>query len=149
VILEDDESDTLDPEAAAFGLSKLTNPSGYKLWHNVEEQRSVDKDLCPFPPLKQEGLALTPTPAQDQPHSCHHSSRSLQDQINQYSNNRTRPSASKEPTPHTLPTLLGKNDEGESEEENLSKLKKDLLLAFEEQEKSLSALAPAPSSPRL
>jgi len=34
--------------------------------------------------------------------------------------------------PYTLPTSLGKNDKGRSEEEKLSKLKIDLLLAFEE-----------------
>jgi hypothetical protein len=33
---------------------------------------------------------------------------------------------------YTLPTSLGKNSEEGSEEENLSELKKDLLLAFEE-----------------
>jgi hypothetical protein len=31
VILENNESDTPDPEAAAFRLSKLTDPSGYEL----------------------------------------------------------------------------------------------------------------------
>ena len=61
------------------------------------------------------------------------------------------PSTSAEPTPYTLPASLSKNSKGESEEENASKLEKDLLLAFEEQDKLLSALAlaPAPSSPRL
>jgi hypothetical protein len=58
-------------------------------------------------------------------------------------------SVSKELTPHTLPASLSKNGKGGSKEENVSKLKKDLLLAFEEQDKLLSALAPAPSSPRL
>jgi hypothetical protein len=82
VILEDDEPDTPDPEAATvsdFGLSKPTNPSGYELRYDAKDQRLVNKGLCPFPPLEQEGLALTPTPAQDQPHSCHHSPGSLQD----------------------------------------------------------------------
>jgi len=59
------------------------------------------------------------------------------------------PSTSAEPTPYTLPASLSKNSKGESEEENASKLEKDLLLAFEEQDKLLSALAPALSSPRL
>jgi len=154
VILEDDESDTPDPEAAtvsAFGLSKPTDPSGHELWYDIKDQRSVDKDICPFPPPEQEGLASTPVPAQDQPHSCHHSPGSSQDQIDQHGNDRTRPSTSEEPTPHTLPASLGKNGEGGSEEEKLSELEMDLLLAFEEQDKLLSTLAssPAPSSPRL
>ena len=53
--------------------------------------------------------------------------------------------------PYTLPTSLGKNDKGRSEEEKLSKLKIDLLLAFEEQDKLLSILVSAltPSSLRL
>lgn len=67
MILEDNKLDTPDAEAAtvsAFGLSKLTNPSGYELCYNIADQR-VNEDLYPFPPPKQEGLALTPTPAQD------------------------------------------------------------------------------------
>jgi hypothetical protein len=150
VILEDDESDTPDPEAAAvsaFGLGKPTDPSGHELWY--EDQRFVDEDLCPFPPLEQEGLASTPTPAQDQLHSCHYSPGSSQDQINQHGNDRTRPSVSEEPTPYTLPASLGKNGRGGSEEENVSELENDLLPAFNEQDKSLSSSALAPSSPRL
>jgi hypothetical protein len=121
VILEDNESDTPDPEAAtvsAFGPSKPTDPSGHRLWYDVEDQRFIDKDLCPFPPLEQEGLASTPTPAKDQPHSCHHSPGLSQGQVGQHGRGRTMPSASEEPTPHTLPALLSKNSEGESEEEN-------------------------------
>jgi hypothetical protein len=34
--------------------------------------------------------------------------------------------------PYTLPALLNKNSKGGSEEENVSKLKKNLLLAFKE-----------------
>jgi hypothetical protein len=51
--------------------------------------------------------------------------------------------------PYTLYTLLSKNNKGGSKEENLSKLKKDLLLAFKEQDKLLLALAPTPSSLQL
>ena len=42
---------------------------------------------------------------------------------------------------YTLLALLSKNSKGESKEENVFKLKKDLILAFEEQDKLLSALA--------
>jgi hypothetical protein len=42
---------------------------------------------------------------------------------------------------YTLLALLSKNNKGKSKEENVFKLKKDLLLAFEEQDKLLSALA--------
>jgi len=34
--------------------------------------------------------------------------------------------------PYTLPTSLSKNSKGGSKEENVSKLEKDLFLAFEE-----------------
>jgi hypothetical protein len=42
---------------------------------------------------------------------------------------------------YTLLALLSMNNKGESKEENVFKLKKDLLLAFEEQDKLLLALA--------
>jgi len=43
--------------------------------------------------------------------------------------------------PYTLHALLSKNSKGGSKEETLFKLKKDLLLAFEEQDKLLLASA--------
>jgi hypothetical protein len=135
VILED-ESDT--PELEAFRLSEPTDPSGHELQYDVEDQRFVDEGLRPLPLLEQEGSVSTPTPtpAPDQPR---HSQRSSQDQISQHGNDRTMPSASEEPKPYTLP----------ASSENVSELEKDLLLAFEEQDKLLSALVPTPSSPRL
>jgi hypothetical protein len=51
--------------------------------------------------------------------------------------------------PYTLYTSLNKNGKGGSKEENLFKLKKDLLLTFKEQDKLLLVLAPTFSSPRL
>ena len=50
--------------------------------------------------------------------------------------------------PYTLPASLNKNSKGESKKENISELEKDLLLAFEEQDKLLSALASTLNSPR-
>ena len=50
-------------------------------------------------------------------------------------------SASEKLMLYTLLALLSKNSKGESKEENVFKLKKDLILAFEEQDKLLSALA--------
>jgi hypothetical protein len=58
------------------------------------------------------------------------------------------PSASEELTLYTLLTSLSKNNKGENKEENVSKLKKDLLLAFKEQDKLLLALALTLSSLR-
>ena len=73
----------------------------------------------------------------------------LGDPILDTSGSRLNPSASEESTPYTLPASLSKNGEGGSKEENASKLKKDLFLAFKEQDKLMLALAPTPSSPRL
>jgi hypothetical protein len=58
-------------------------------------------------------------------------------------------SAFEELTPYTLLTSLSKNSKGGGKEENVFKLKKDLLLAFKEQDKLLLALAFTPSSSRL
>jgi hypothetical protein len=58
-------------------------------------------------------------------------------------------SAFEELTPYTLLTLLSKNSKGGGKEENVFKFKKDLLLAFKEQDKLLLALAFTPSSSRL
>jgi hypothetical protein len=51
--------------------------------------------------------------------------------------------------PYTLYALLSKNSKGKSKEETLFKLKKDLLLAFEEQDKLSLASALTLSSLRL
>jgi hypothetical protein len=71
VILEDDESNTPDPKAAAisasidasadsaFELGKPIDPSGHEAWYDIEDDPFVDEDLRPFPPLEQEGLAST------------------------------------------------------------------------------------------
>jgi hypothetical protein len=48
--------------------------------------------------------------------------------------------------PHSLPKPLDKDGRGGSKE-NVSKLEKDMLLAFEEQEKSLLATAPSSLQP--
>lgn len=82
MILEDDESDTSDPEAIAvfasvdtnidfaFELSKSINLFRHEVWYNVENNHFVDKNLCSFPLLKQKGL--TSMLAQGQSHSCYH-----------------------------------------------------------------------------
>ena len=64
MILEDDESDTPthNPEATTEP-SKPTDPSSHGLWCDIEDGGYVDDDLCPIPPLEQEDLASTPTPA--------------------------------------------------------------------------------------
>jgi hypothetical protein len=58
--------------------------------------------------------------------------------MNQHSHNRTAPSVYDEPIPHSLPASLVENNRERSEEENVSELEKDLLLAFKKQDKSLS-----------
>jgi len=155
VILEDDESNTPDSEAAAaaasvdtgadsaFELSKAINSSGHGAWYDVEDDRFVDNDLRPFSPLELEDLASTL--AWGQPHSCYHSSGPSHDRINQHDGDGNTQCTSEEPGPQTLPQPLDEDGGGESGE-NVSELEIDMLLAFEEQEKSSSATAP--SSPR-
>jgi hypothetical protein len=90
---------------------------------------------------------LASTPAQGQPHSRHHPSRTSYSQINQYGDDGTTGGALAEPVSYTLPQPLDENGGG-GREKNVSGLEKDLLLAFEEQEKSSSAPAPSSSRPR-
>ena len=130
MILEDDESDTPNPEAAAvsasvdagansaFELSKPIDPSGHEAWYDVEDDRFVDEDLCPFPPLEQEGLASTL--AQGQPHSRYHSPGPSHDWINQHYDDGNTQRTSEEPRPLTLPKPLDEGGGGESEEMSLN-----------------------------
>jgi hypothetical protein len=160
VILEDDESDIPEPEPEAtavsasvdagadpaFDLSKPVYPSSHEAWWDVEDGCYIDDDLRPISLLEQEGLASTP----DQPHSCYHSPRPSLDPINQHdnsdgdNNNETMRGTSDEPASHIIILQpLDENSEG-GNDKNASKLEISMQLAFEEQEKSLSA--PAPSS---
>jgi hypothetical protein len=135
VILEDDKSNTPTHNSeATTEPSKPTHPSSYELWWDIEDGGYVDDDLHPISPLEQEDLASTPTPAQCQPHSLHHSPRLSQDQINQ-DNEEIIQRTSEEPDPNSLSTPLDQNSRAGSEEKTISELEKDLLLAFEEQEK--------------
>lgn len=94
-------------------------------------------------PLEQEDLASTP--AQDQPRSYHHFPGPSQDQIDPCDNDGTTRSASEEPAAYSPPAPLGEEG-GEGRDENVCELEKDMLLAFEEQEKSSAATSL--SSPR-
>lgn len=146
VVLENNESDTPVPEATALSVSVdagVNPPSEVRKgrWWDVEDECYINDDLRPIPPLEQEGLASTPM--QGQPYSYYHPPGSSQDQISQYGDSGTTGGVLDEAAPHTLPQPLGENGRGGSDE-NASELEKDMLLAFEEQEKSSSA--PTPSS---
>jgi hypothetical protein len=155
VILEDDEPNTPDLEAAAvsalvdavadsaFRLSKPIDPSDHEAWYDVEASCYVDKELPPGLEPEQEGLAAS-TPIHNHSHSRFHSLRPSHDRIGQYDDGGNAQRTLEEPAPHSLPKLLDK-DGGVGNEENVSELERDMLLAFEEQEE-LSAIAS--SSPR-
>jgi hypothetical protein len=157
VILEDDESNTPDPEAAAvsalvdadadsaFGLSKSIDLSDYKAWYDVEASCYVDEELPPGLEPEQEGLAAS-TLVHDHGHSRYHSPRPSHDRIGQHDNDGNTQRTSKELTPYSLPKPLDEEGGGGSEE-NVSELERDMLLAFEEQEKSSSATAPSSARP--
>jgi hypothetical protein len=157
VILEDDESNTPDPEAAAvsasvdagadsaFGLSKPIDPSDHEALYDVEAGCYVDEELPPGLEPGQEGLAAS-TPVHDHGHSRYHSPRPSHDGIGQRDDDGNTQRTSKEPAPHSLPKPLDEEGGGGSEE-NVSELERDMLLAFEEQEKSSSATAPSSARP--
>jgi hypothetical protein len=156
VILKDDEPDTPDPDAAAvsasvdtgadfaFALSKPIDPSNHEAWYDVEAGCYVDEELPPGLEPRQEGLAAS-TPVHDHGHSRYHSPGPSHDQIGQYNSDGNTQRTSEEPAPHSLPKPLDE-DGGGGSGEIVSELERDMLLAFEEQEKS--SLAPTPSSPQ-
>jgi hypothetical protein len=156
VILEDDEPDTPDPEAAAvsasvdagadsaFELSKPIDPSDHEAWYDVEAGCYVEEEL-PLG-LEPEQECLASTPVHDHSHSRYHSPRPLHDWIGQYDDDGNTQRTSEEPAPHSLPKPLDE-DGGGGSEENVSELERDMLLAFEEQEKSSSATAPSSPQP--
>jgi hypothetical protein len=151
VILEDDEPDTpssVDAGAdSAFELSKPIDPSDHEAWYDVEAGCYVEEELPPGLEPEQEGLAAS-TPVHDHGHSRYHSPRPLHDWIGQYDDDGNTQRTSEEPAPHSLPKPLDE-DGGGGSEENVSELERDMLLAFEEQEKSSSATAPSsPQPPR-
>jgi hypothetical protein len=127
-----------DPE-----LCKPIILSSPERWYNVEASCYVDEE--PLEPKGQEGLAAS-TPAHDHSHSLHHSPRPPHHQIGQHNNNENTRSTSEELAPHSLPKPLDKDGRGDSSE-NVSDLERDMLLAFEEQEKSSSATALSSSHP--
>jgi hypothetical protein len=113
VILKDDRSDTLNPEAAAvsalvdsgtdsaFGLSKPIDRSDHEAWYDVEAGCYVDEELPPGLEPEQEGLAAS-TPVHDHGHSRYHSPRPSHDRIGQYDGDGITQRTSEEPRPHTL-----------------------------------------------
>ena len=121
-----------DPE-----LCKPIIPSSPERWYDVEAGCYVEEPLLGLEPKAQEGLAAS-TPTHDHGHSLHHSPRPPHHQIGQHDNDKNTQSTSEEPAPHSLPKPLDEDGGGESGE-NVSDLERDMLLAFEEQEKSSSA----------
>lgn len=150
MILEDNELDTPDPEAAIVSLSVDTGadpPSepNKGQWWDVEDECYVDDDLCLVSPLEQKGLAFISAPGQ--PLSRYYLHVSSLDKINQHGDDVTTGGASDEPASHALLTPLDENVGEESDE--ASELENDLLLAFEEQGKSSSVAAPSSPRPHL
>jgi hypothetical protein len=121
-------------------LCKPIIPSSPERWYDVEAGCYVDEEpLLGLKPKGQEGSAAS-TPAHDRGHSLHHSPRPPHHQIGQHDNDKNTQSTSEEPAPHSLPKPLDEDGGGDSGE-NVSDLERDMLLTFEEQEKSSSATA--------
>jgi hypothetical protein len=123
-------------------LSKPIVSSSPERWYDVEAGCYVEEE--PLPGLESEGqegsAASTPAHDHDHGHSHHHFPGPPYNQIGQHDDRNTQ-RTSEEPAPYSLPKLLGEDSEGGSGE-NVSDLERDMLLAFEEQEKSSSATAP-------
>jgi hypothetical protein len=144
VILEDNEPDPPNPEAAAvsplvdagansvFRLSKLIDPFNHEAWYDVEAGCYVDEELPLGLEHKQESLAAS-TPVYNHSHSRYHSLKPLRDWIGQYGDgdDGNTQCTLEEPAPHSLPKPLDEEGGGRSEE-NVSELERDMLLAFEE-----------------
>jgi hypothetical protein len=149
VILEDDEPDTpASVDASADSTSKLSkpiDPSDHEAWYDVKAGCYVEEELPLGLEPEKEGLAAS-TPVHDHGHSRYHSPRPLHDWISQYNDDGNTQRTSEESAPHSLPKPLDEDGGGESGE-NVSELERDMLLAFEEQEKSSSATAPSSACP--
>ena len=144
MILEDDKRDTPDPEAAAvsasvdagtdfaFELSKSIVLSSPGRWYDVEAGCYIDEEpSLGLETEEQRGPAVS-TPTHSHHHSPHHSPGPSNHQISQHDDGRDAQRA--------LEELLHEDSRGESGEK-VSQLEVDMLLAFEEQEKSSSAIA--------
>jgi hypothetical protein len=124
-----------DPE-----LCKPIIPSSPERWYDVDAGCYVDEEpLLGLEPKGQEGSAAS-TPAHDHGHSLYYSPRPPHHQIGLHDNDKNTQSTLEEPAPHSLPKPLDEDGGGDSGE-NVSDLERDMLLAFEEQEKSSSATA--------
>lgn len=156
MVLADNEPDTpsplADPEAASHSaavnagpvpaseLSKPADPPGPEAWWDVEDACFVDEDLHPLPTLELEGSESALAPIQS---NSRHSPGRSQEQTNAYGDDSATRSASEEPAPRPLPTLLEKNG-GSGSREDASDLERNIQMASEEQ---VELLAASPSSP--
>ena len=121
-------------------LSKPIVSSSPERWYDVEAGCYVDEEpILGLEPEGQEGSAAS-TLVHDHSHSLHHSPRPPHHQIGQHDSDKNTQSTSEEPAPHSLPKPLDEDSGGDSGE-NVSDLERDMLLAFEEQDKPSSATA--------
>ena len=129
---------------SAFELSKPIDLSNHEACYDVEDDCCFDEEPPPSLEPEQEGL-VTSTPIHDHSHSRYYSPGPPHDQIGQYDDDGNTQHTLEEPAHHSLPKLLDE-DSGGGSDDNVTELERDMLLAFEEQEKS-SSVSP-PSSPR-
>ena len=124
-----------DPE-----LRKPIIPSSTERWYDVDAGCYIDDEpLIGLEPRGQKGSAAS-TLVHDHSHSLHHSPRPPHHQIGQHDNNKITQSISEEPAPRSLPKPLDVDGGGDGGK-NVSDLERDMLMAFEEQEKSSSTTA--------
>ncbi|KAH8797657.1 hypothetical protein F5884DRAFT_759015 [Xylogone sp. PMI_703] len=119
-------------------------PIGPRCMYDVEDNRYVDGNGRPIPQLQPDSPTSTSMLAENIHCSRYCSSPLSQEHIKPDSNGKTIPDIFDDQTPESLCAHMEKMNKEESKEECTKELERDMLLAFEELEKSSSA-APEPS----
>ncbi|RFU27460.1 hypothetical protein B7463_g8859, partial [Scytalidium lignicola] len=123
------------------------NTSNYRVADTSADEpghRYVDGDGRPIPQLQLDGSISTSILAQNSHYSRYRPPQLPQEQINPGNNDNTSPSISDDQTLESSCAHAEKKNEEDRERKHMNELERDMLLAFEELEKSSSA-TPEPS----
>ncbi|RFU24059.1 hypothetical protein B7463_g12280, partial [Scytalidium lignicola] len=132
VILEDDDPDTFNYRVTDISVDEpgqQISLSTEDVWYDVEDNRYVDGNGRPIPQFQLDGLTSASIPSQNSHCSRDRSPQLSQEQINPDGNDKTIPSISDDQMPESSCAHVRRGEE----------LERDMLLAFEELEKSSSA----------
>ncbi|KAH8800848.1 hypothetical protein F5884DRAFT_540746 [Xylogone sp. PMI_703] len=146
MILEGDDQNTSNYRVTDISADadQQIRPSAQNVWYDIEDNRYVDGNGRPIPQLQLDSPTSTSMLAENIHCSRYCSSPLSQEHIKPDSNGKTIPDIFDDQTPESLCAHMEKMNKEESKEECTKELERDMLLAFEELEKSSSA-APEPS----